>query len=57
MITHDKKTYTHYEKKINISNSDEVRNWCKILGCSKEELREAINAVGDSVKAVIEYFS
>ena len=57
MITHDKKTYTHYEKKINISNSDEVRNWCKILGCSKEELREAINAVGDSVKAVREYFS
>ena len=49
--------YLHYGKKIDINNPDVIRSWCKIFGCAKEELREAINEVGDSVKALTAYFN
>jgi len=32
-----------------------VRNRCKSLGCSEEQLRKAVNAVGHSADKVREY--
>ena len=33
----------------------EVRDWCKSLGCGKEELERAVKAVGHSAEKVREY--
>ena len=33
----------------------EVRDWCKSLGCSKEDLERAVKAVGHSADKVREY--
>lgn len=41
-------------KRIDMSDPDEVRNWTKSLGCSKAELEAAVKAVGpiaDKVRA------
>ena len=57
IVCERKEKFTPLEKKINIHNSDDIRNWCKILGCSKDELREAIDIVGSSVRAVRKYFN
>ncbi|WP_375169657.1 DUF3606 domain-containing protein [Marinobacter sp.] len=39
-------------KKININQSWEVTYWCKALGVSEKELREAVEAVGPLVADV-----
>lgn len=33
----------------------EVRDWCKALRCTKEELHDAVKAVGHSAEKVREY--
>jgi hypothetical protein len=42
-------------KRIDINDPQEVRNWCKSLGCTEAELKRAVNAVGTSAKKVREY--
>jgi len=42
-------------RRIDLSRSYEVRDWCRALGCTKEELHDAVKAVGTSVQKVREY--
>jgi hypothetical protein len=42
---------------ISLSQPYEVRDWCKSLGCSKEELETAVKAVGPSADKVREYLA
>ncbi|MDR6859554.1 DUF3606 domain-containing protein [Variovorax guangxiensis] len=42
---------------ISLEQDREVRNWTKTLGCSRNQLRTAVKAVGNSVNAVRKYFS
>jgi len=41
--------------RIDINDADEVRNWTKSLGVSKEELERAVSAAGDRADKVREY--
>ena len=41
--------------RIDINDPDEVRNWTKSLGISKEELQQAVQAAGDRAEKVREY--
>ena len=41
--------------RIDINDPDEVRNWTKSLGVSKEELQRAVQAAGDRAEKVREY--
>lgn len=48
-------TSPHDNKRIDVDDPSEVRNWCSALGCSEEELNDAVEAVGTSAKAVKKY--
>jgi len=37
---------------VNITDGREVRYWCKAFGCTEQELRRAVNAVGTSAEKV-----
>ena len=39
-------------KLISLKEDYEVRDWCKSLGCTPEQLRAAVKAVGNSAEAV-----
>ena len=41
--------------RISLGEDYEVRDWTKALGVSEDELREAVDAVGNSVDKVREY--
>jgi len=41
--------------RIDINDPDEVRNWTKSLGVSKEDLQQAVAAVGDRAEKVREH--
>jgi hypothetical protein len=41
--------------RIDINDPDEVRNWTKSLGVSKEELERAVAAAGTQADKVREY--
>ena len=41
--------------RIDIHDPDEVRNWTKSLGVSKEELERAVQAAGTSADKVREF--
>ena len=41
--------------RIDMHDPDEVRNWTKSLGVSKEELQNAVQAVGDRAEKVREH--
>ena len=43
--------------RIDIHDPDEVRNWTKSLGVSKEELQRAVEAVGPMASKVREHLS
>ena len=43
--------------RISLVEDYEVRDWTKALGVSEEELREAVDAVGNSADKVREYLS
>jgi hypothetical protein len=49
------KTGSPDSKLINVNENYEVEYWTKELGCSKEKLKEAVDAVGTSAAAVREY--
>jgi len=40
---------------ISLTETWEVRDWCKELGVTEDELRKAVKAVGNSVKEVKKY--
>jgi len=42
-------------RQIDLTRSYEVRDWCKAFGCTKEELHDAVKAVGASAQKVREY--
>ena len=42
-------------RRIELARSYEVRDWCKAFGCTKEELHDAVRAVGTSAQKVREY--
>jgi hypothetical protein len=41
--------------RIDINDPDEVRNWTKSLGVTKEELQRAVEAVGPTAGKVYDY--
>jgi hypothetical protein len=41
--------------KINLKEDYEVAYWTKALGCTKEQLEEAVKKAGQSAQAVREY--
>ena len=41
--------------RIDINDPDEVRNWTKSLGVTKEELQRAVEAVGTTAGKVYDY--
>jgi hypothetical protein len=53
----DNKKITHPldAKRIDINDPDEVRNWCKSLGCTAQQLKDAVKKVGTSGAAVRKY--
>lgn len=38
--------------RVNVNESWEVRYWCKEFGCTEDQLRSAVRAVGVSAAAV-----
>jgi Protein of unknown function (DUF3606) len=49
----DDKTKVGSDRKfINLNEDYEVRDWTKSLGCTEQELRDAVKAVGSSAEAV-----
>lgn len=41
--------------RISLSEEYEIRDWTRSLGVSEDELREAVDAVGNSVDKVRDY--
>lgn len=44
-------------KLISLEQDYEVRDWSKSLGCTEEQLRQAVKAVGNSADAVRKYLA
>jgi hypothetical protein len=44
-------------KLISLEEDYEVRDWSKSLGCTPDELRAAVKAVGNSAEKVREYLA
>ncbi len=42
-------------KLIALTEPHEVRSWCKSLGCTEDELKAAVKAVGHSAEKVREH--
>lgn len=42
-------------KRIDINDPQEVRNWCSSFNCTETELKNAVDQVGTSAKKVREY--
>ena len=38
----------HDETKVQIADGNQLRYWCHSLGCTEAQLRESVQAVGDS---------
>ena len=54
----DNTTKTALDRKlISLEEDYEVRDWCKSLGCTPEQLRSAVKAVGNSADAVRAHLS
>jgi len=43
--------------RININDVTELKHWAKKLGVSRNEIKSAVGAVGDSLTAVKQYLS
>ncbi len=54
----DDTTKTAQDRKlISLKEDYEVRDWSKSLGCTPDELRAAVKAVGNSADAVRQYLA
>lgn len=45
----------HDTSKVQIADGNQVRYWCDSLGCTEAQLRESVQAVGDSPARVREF--
>lgn len=52
MSDNKKLTGSPDNKRIDINDHDEVRNWTKSIGCTPAELKKAVDEVGTSADAV-----
>lgn len=54
----DNKNITHPQdaQRIDIHDQNEIYNWCKALGCTEQQLKQAVSAVGTSAAAVRTHF-
>ncbi len=57
MADNKKLTGSPDNKRIDIHDHNEVRNWTKSFGCTQDELKKAVNAVGTSAAAVKKHLS
>ncbi len=55
MPDNKKETQPQDAKRININEDYEVQYWTKKFGCSKEELKDAVDSVGVSSEKVEEF--
>ncbi|WP_213957484.1 DUF3606 domain-containing protein [Variovorax sp. dw_954] len=54
----DDTTKTGQDRKlISLKEDYELRDWCKSLGCTPEQLRAAVKAVGNSADAVRQHLA
>jgi len=54
----DDTTQTAQDRKlISLKEDYEVRDWCKSLGCTPEQLHSAVKAVGNSADAVRQHLT
>jgi hypothetical protein len=44
-------------QRISLDQDYELRDWAKSLGCTEQELRDAVKAVGNSAEAVRKHLS
>lgn len=44
-------------KRIDINDPNEVRNWTKSIECTQDELKKAVKEVGTSAAAVKKYLN
>lgn len=52
----DNKSATAQDRKlISLREDYEVRDWCKALNCTPQQLEQAVSAVGHSADAVRQY--
>jgi hypothetical protein len=42
--------------RVNVNETWEVRYWCKAFGCTEQQLRDAVKAVGVMADDVRRYF-
>ncbi|WP_038215428.1 MULTISPECIES: DUF3606 domain-containing protein [Xenophilus] len=56
-MTDDPKKTGLDRKLISLETPHEVRSWSESLGCSEAELREAVQAVGNSAEQVREHLA
>ena len=47
----------HDRARVNINQKHEIKGWCEKFKCSEEELKKAVEKVGDSVAALEVYFA
>jgi len=52
MPDNKKITHPHDAKRIDIKDPAEVRGWCNTLGCTAQQLKDAVKAAGTSASAV-----
>ena len=52
-----KKKIPQDASRISLSQSHEVKYWCERLGCTEDELEEAVKNVGDSADDVEKYLA
>ena len=43
--------------RVDVAHEDEVHYWCMQFGCSPDDLRKAVSAVGQDVDAVRQHLS
>ena len=53
----DPKKTGNDRKLISLEQEHEVRSWCESLGCTREQLQQAVAAVGHSAEDVRRYLS
>ena len=56
-MSDDKSKTGNDRKLISLTEDYEVRDWTKSLGCTEQELRAAVKAVGNSADAVKKYLA
>ncbi|QHJ00137.1 DUF3606 domain-containing protein [Xylophilus rhododendri] len=54
-MSDDKKATGQDRKEISLTEDYEVRDWTRSLGCTEDQLRKAVAAVGNSAAAVRDY--